>query len=162
MATLKEICALLLAGGVGAGSVVAVQEARPKPKVERKTPTARTAAAPRPVPPRTRIDDCPTLVAPLGGALVPPLADFMPPAQVMTARPPVALGGLLPPGAVVPSLTPGGSGGGGGGGGGGDGGGPPPPPAPIPEPAAWAMMVSGFGLMGVALRLRPRTTPQPA
>lgn len=31
-------------------------------------------------------------------------------------------------------------------------------PAPIPEPAAWAMMIAGFGLIGVALRARRTST----
>lgn len=66
----------------------------------------------------------------------------------------------------------GGGGGGGGGvppGGGSDlppgGGGNPPPPPPIasnaPEPAAWIMMVAGFGLAGGAIRYR-RVAPSRA
>lgn len=31
------------------------------------------------------------------------------------------------------------------------------PSAAVPEPAAWLMMVAGFGLLGAALRRRPRT-----
>ncbi len=42
----------------------------------------------------------------------------------------------------------GGSGSGGGSGGGGSGGGP----GGVPEPASWALMITGFGLMGAALR----------
>lgn len=30
----------------------------------------------------------------------------------------------------------------------------PPPPPPIPEPSTWLMMISGFGLLGFALRRR--------
>ena len=30
-----------------------------------------------------------------------------------------------------------------------------PPPSTVPEPAAWALMLAGFGLMGAALRRRP-------
>jgi hypothetical protein len=32
----------------------------------------------------------------------------------------------------------------------------PPPPASVPEPASWAMMLGGFGLIGGALRSRRR------
>ena len=35
---------------------------------------------------------------------------------------------------------------------------PPPPPPAVPEPATWAMMVGGFGLLGAAARRRPRAT----
>jgi hypothetical protein len=152
MAGLKEICAMILAGGVGAGSVVAVQEAKPKPRVERKAPAVKKASA-RPAP-RSRIDDCPTLVAPLGGALVPSLADAPLPPQLQPfgVAPTDSFAGLLPPGSsggggsggIVAPLEP-----------------PPPPGGIIPEPAAWAMMVSGFGLVGVALRIRPRSAEQP-
>lgn len=31
------------------------------------------------------------------------------------------------------------------------------PSAPVPEPASWALMVGGFGLVGGALRSRPKT-----
>jgi hypothetical protein len=31
------------------------------------------------------------------------------------------------------------------------------PPGPVPEPATWAMMVGGFGLVGGAMRRRQRT-----
>lgn len=30
----------------------------------------------------------------------------------------------------------------------------PPPPSPVPEPASWAMMILGFGIIGGALRRR--------
>ena len=33
-----------------------------------------------------------------------------------------------------------------------------PGPDPIPEPASWAMMIAGFGLVGSALRRRQRAT----
>jgi hypothetical protein len=32
---------------------------------------------------------------------------------------------------------------------------PGPPPPPVPEPATWAMMLLGFGLIGFSLRRRP-------
>jgi hypothetical protein len=31
---------------------------------------------------------------------------------------------------------------------------PPPPPPAVPEPASWAMMIAGFGLLGGAVRRR--------
>lgn len=90
----------------------------------------------------------------------------------------IPLGGNVPSAAPVFSTpapdpgTPGGGGGGPGpigslpGGGGGGGGGsistpvdpilppapPPPPVAVVPEPATWAFMILGFGLIGFALR----------
>jgi hypothetical protein len=39
------------------------------------------------------------------------------------------------------------------------GGGPPPPTAAVPEPAAWALMILGFGGIGAALRRRRETIP---
>lgn len=35
---------------------------------------------------------------------------------------------------------------------------PPPPPGVIPEPATWAMLIAGFGLVGAALRRRQRAS----
>jgi len=35
----------------------------------------------------------------------------------------------------------------------------PPPPGAIPEPATWAMMISGFGLAGAAVRRKRRLAP---
>ena len=32
----------------------------------------------------------------------------------------------------------------------------PPPPTPVPEPATWALLISGFGLVGAAARRRAR------
>lgn len=82
----REICALLLAGGMGAGSVVGVQHAKPaitKAKasrpaarpVRRAVAPARVAATPAPVVP---IADCPTITAPLGPGIasLAPLPSF--------------------------------------------------------------------------------------
>jgi hypothetical protein len=33
-----------------------------------------------------------------------------------------------------------------------------PPPPPVPEPATWALLISGFGLIGAAARRRKRVT----
>lgn len=35
-----------------------------------------------------------------------------------------------------------------------------PPPSGVPEPAAWAMLIGGFGIAGAALRRRPAKTAQ--
>jgi hypothetical protein len=72
-------------------------------------------------------------------------------------------GGAIPGGGVVPGTPPGGGGGGiffppGTGGGGGGGGVVPNPPTivPVPEPATWAMMILGFGMIGAMMRRRAR------
>lgn len=40
---------------------------------------------------------------------------------------------------------------------------PPDPPAPaVPEPATWALMIAGFGMIGAALRRRRGASPQAA
>ncbi|MEH3103119.1 MAG: PEPxxWA-CTERM sorting domain-containing protein [Sphingomonas phyllosphaerae] len=36
-----------------------------------------------------------------------------------------------------------------------------PPAGPVPEPATWAMMILGFGLVGAAMRKRASATVQP-
>ena len=69
---------------------------------------------------------------------------------------PVAVA-LIP---LVPIVAAIGDGGGGGGAGGGGGGTvtPPPPPGPaVPEPSAWIMLITGFAILGAALRRRRRT-----
>lgn len=149
----KEICALLLAGGMGAGSVVAVQQVKSpvakqraaKPAKHKLSSPARAAASP--------LKDCPSYATTLGGVPGPlaPLAvlepteiGFQTPVAPETGAPPMGGGFVLPPG-------------------GGGGGGtmfPPSPPIPIspggvPQPAAWAMMVTGFGLVGLSLRRTP-------
>lgn len=147
----KEICALLLAGGMGAGSVVAVQHAKPsvsksrpasKPKVQKATQSRVQTA---------QITECPT-VGPVGTAELSPIIDM----------PTEALTGFSPSGSS--GFGGGGGGGfpGGGGGGGGSGGGglpDPTPPVPgVPQPDTWVMLVAGFGFMGLAIRRRtPRT-----
>ena len=58
----------------------------------------------------------------------------------------VFVGGAAPGGGGSGGPTPGGN-----------GGGPTPPPTgAIPEPTTWSMMLLGFGLLGTALRSRPR------
>jgi hypothetical protein len=156
MLGLKEICSLFAAGGLGATSVVAVQQVRP---------TARPAARhvvhrpqPRPAPPvaapspRLEALDCPPAVGALGAGLAALPASAMAAGIVM----PPSAGTGFPGGGGAPDMT--GSGGlfpPGGGPGWTGGGGKQPgeqPTAAVPEPASWAMMVSGFGLVGLALR----------
>ena len=148
MIGVKELCALLAAGGMGASGVVAVQHVKPagvhrsKPK-----PAPRVVqAAPRPA---ARLTDCPITASSLGGGMLADLAPIAPFEQTPMAS------------LESPSMI-GVAGGGGGfalppfGGGGGSGGSEVPNPGGftpgVPEPAAWAMMVSGFGLVGVAMR----------
>lgn len=159
MVGLKEICALLVAGSMGAGSVVAVQQAKaPQARVKAKPAKAKTyRPAPRPVSQAPALD-CPT-VSSLGGGLA-----ELNPIVPMEAAPTASL--------LMPGQLAGASGGGGGvplpsivGGGGGSSPAafPGEPPAletavsGVPQPASWAMMVSGFGLIGLALRRRPDT-----
>ena len=143
----KEICALLLAGSMGAGSVVAVQKAKPavsrqrpatKPKVQKATQSQVQTAS---------ITEGPT-VGPVGSP------DLSPIIAMETTEP---LTGFRQT-AAAPFGGGGGSGGGiGGGGGKGPSILPDPSPTPgIPQPDTWVMLVAGFGFMGLALRRRPR------
>jgi len=144
----KELCALLAAGGMGASGVVAVQQVKPARAQHAKvgpSPQIKKASAPRPA---ARLNDCPVTTASLGGGSIANLAPITPfeqtPMASISAAAPIGVaggGGFVP---FVPFN-------GGGGSGGSDlpGGGFSPG---IPEPAAWAMMVSGFGLVGVAMR----------
>lgn len=146
MVGMKEFCALLLAGGMGATSVVAVQKAKPaiaktraapaKPKVQKAVQQSAQSST---------ITECPS-VAPLG-----PGIDSLAPLQTAESifRQPV--------------LGHEGRGGGGSGFPGGGGGGfrpdirpDPLPIAPtVPQPDTWVMLVAGFGFLGLALRRRP-------
>ena len=148
MVGMKEFCALLLAGGMGATSVVAVHKAKPaiskaraapqKPKVQKAVQRAVEAAS---------LQECPT-IAPLG----PGLESLVP---LQTAE--NSFGRPIPGGGGGGGGMPGGGFGGGGGGGPGPGNQPAPfPLAPgIPQPDTWVMLVAGFGFMGLALRRRP-------
>lgn len=152
MIGMKQFCALILAGGMGAGSVVTVQQAKPmvsksraapaKPKVQKAVQRAVQTA---------QLRECPT-IAPLG----PGIGDLAP---IQSAE--SAFGRSLAGG----GFAGGGGGGLGGGGFGGGGFGPadrpdPMPVAPgVPQPDTWVMLVAGFGFMGLALRRRGGKQP---
>lgn len=138
----REICALLLGGAVGVGGTVAVHKVSPKPPVAKAKgkPGVPQASRPRVVRPEPALRpasptilDCPTPAPGSPWAAIPTIPVPLPP-----------MGGAGA--AAFP-------------GGGGGAGAHPYPPAPpssaVPELAAWAMMVSGFGLVGAAMRRRP-------
>lgn len=146
---LKEFCVLLLAGGMGAGSVVAVQKVKAPERREARAPkAARPAARPAAARPRPKLPDCPVIVAPLGHGLLPDMPNVtalgrpLPPSLPGTGQPPLVVpddpgpGTLIGP-VIAPRPIP-----------------TPPVTGAIPEAATWAMMVSGFGLIGLALRRR--------
>jgi hypothetical protein len=161
---------------MGAGSVVAVQKARPDGVRAAASAPKPARGKPRPVAHRTApagISDCPLNGVGILPALVlaplpendsglgmgssasdapgfPGSAIALPP--ILAGKPGGGFGGVTMPG--------GGSGGGAGSTGGGGGGTPVAPPTipAVPEPKAWVMMTSGFGLIGFALRRnRPAT-----
>ncbi|MFN7397704.1 MAG: PEP-CTERM sorting domain-containing protein [Sandaracinobacter sp.] len=132
---MKQLCALLLAGGMGAGSVVTVQQVKPatskvraapvKPKVQKTVPRVRQT---------TSIQECP-LIAPLGPG-IDTLTPIQPPENIFTESPPGG-GGVFGP-KTNPNpfpVTPG-----------------------IPQPDTWIMLVAGFGFLGLALRRRSNAT----
>lgn len=150
----KEICALLLAGGLGAGSVVTVQQVKsPVTKSRAAKPVKHKVSTPARSAP-SALSDCPAYATMLGGAPGPlaPLA-VLEPNDVGLATPVSSDGGI--PMLVSPVVLPPAGGGGGSG-----NFFPPAPPIPVtpgavPQPAAWAMMVTGFGLVGLSLRRSP-------
>jgi hypothetical protein len=151
MVGVKEICALLLAGSMGAGSVVAVQQAKAPAAKSRPAKASKPKSVAHPRPAAAALNDCPSFTATLGGVPGPlaPLAvlDAAPTGLSVVAPP---LDGASPSDGSGFVLPPGG-------GGGGETLFPPQPPAPVevggvPQPAAWAMMVTGFGLVGLSLR----------
>ena len=148
MVGVKEICALLLAGGVGAGSVVTVQQVKPaisKPKAKPTAPKAHKTAS-RNIT-RTEVRDCPAMAAPLGGGIadLAPMPTFE---NMVPGATPGSQHAFVPGGTDVafPGVI------GGGGGGSGPNVLPPSPPPGVPQPASWAMMLTGFGLVGLAMR----------
>ena len=146
MIGLKDICAYLLAAGLGAGGVVMVQQVSPPAQVAKGERVARTAArsaAHRAVPAPSICIEAMPLTAPqlalvplpeFGGAAT-PWAPAEGPGGVALPVPP---GPTFPP-PVWPPI-----------------GQPPIAPLPpaVPDAPAWALLVAGFGLVGVSLRRR--------
>lgn len=133
--SMREWCIALLAGAVaGGGGTIAVQQTRPaverkaaKPAPKTARPAAKTSAA---LPARAPvIFDCPMPSAALSPAGIGAIASTSFPA---TAGFPPLSGGLWDGGGVFLPL--------------------PTPPPSVPEPAQWALLVTGFGLIGLALR----------
>jgi hypothetical protein len=143
MIGMKQFCALLLAGGMGAGSVVTVQQVKPavgkmraKPKVQKAVQQARQASS---------IRDCPSIAS---------LAQGFDVASPLPGPDPIFADALRGAGFGGGEAVAGG-----GGGGGGFGPGILPGPIPVapgvPQPDSWVMLVAGFGFLGLALRRRP-------
>ncbi len=155
MLGMKEICALLLAGGMGAGSVVGVQQAKPmvQKAVAKKAPAPKVHKSVSSNLARAEINDCPTIAGTMGSGIagLAPLPSFESLAPGSSGADPRIAYGPAGGGGYGGYLVPGG--GGGGGGGGGNSGPSILPPTPtVPEPASWAMMVGGLGMIGLALR----------
>lgn len=133
----KELCALLLAGSMGATSVVVVQKAQ-RPAAKSRPAVKAAAAKPKVqksvqrTAERVSITECPSMPALQ-------LAPF----QVPTQEPQALLVDGGPGLALGPQVVAVGSGRW------------PSPAAPIPQPPVWAQMIVGFGLVGLACR-RPR------
>lgn len=138
MSALRDFCIALLGGAVGVGGGVATAP-KVKPAIER-----RLAAKPRPAPERTAppatpiLFDCalPGTAIAAPGALAPPVSDWPGFAPVSgwwdggwTYTP--------PPRVQPPTFSP-------------------VAAAPVPEVAAWAMLVTGFGLVGASVRRKGR------
>jgi hypothetical protein len=142
---LKDICALLAAGSMGAGSVVAVQQTKKpvsakqetaKPKKDRGGSLASRPRVVRPEPavrPGPSILDCPVIGSPWGiehqpTGLTPPMSDAL--LHLLPAVEQPGGGGFV---LLPPSYSP-----------------------AVPEPGAWAMFIAGLSLVGASLRKRRR------
>lgn len=136
----RELCALLLAGGMGAGSVVVVQQAKPaiskpaKPRPKLQKAAQRAAQPQQSAECAPRIADMP-LPAPSIGPVQLPL--LQPIADQFVAMGAAAGGAAIAGGGgFVPTGRP-----------------DPLPIAPgVPQPDTWVLLVAGFGFLGLALR----------
>jgi len=144
-----------------------------------KTKHARVLAKGRPAPKPAETALAKILMGPPGPlpvelAAAPLPIESAPPPLATILAPPAGGSVIIPPGGGGTIVPPGGGGPGGPLGGGGPGSPPPnkppivtppgqptppdhPNPPPVPEPATWAMMLVGFGLIGWRVRHAPRT-----
>lgn len=138
--TLAKLCALLIGGAtVGSVGTVAVQQVRDKAAKSAKAVKPRAHALPR-----VAIMDCPL---PGNGAAVLAVTDLSSGFAALSPGGPVALptfpgpalggGGGLTPFVPLPPIVF-----------------PPSPLPPVPELDSWALMLGGFGLVGMAMRKR--------
>lgn len=138
---LKTLCALFMGGALGVGGTVVTQQAAPKPAIS-KPATGKKALQVRPDRPVVKrsltpaappiLFDCALPSASIGG---------LPIGSIPTASPrsprPLLSGGYwdgddgFPLWPSSPNI---------------------PPVTEVPEPASWAMLVAGFGLVGFAAR----------
>lgn len=128
------ICAIIFGAGVGTGVATkqvkqASAMATAKPKGQGVVKTAPASGASRAAPP-ARILDCPVIGSPWA-AVDTPSVPLLPPMSGTVPAP------LVPGGGGSSSLLP-----------------PPsfPHAVPVVEPTRWAMMIAGFGLVGLAMR----------
>lgn len=146
---LKDVCGLIVAAGVGAGSVVAVQQVRQpapaavsKPAKPVKTAISRVRSAPAAAAATPSLLPAPTCTPSVfnGPDTGPAL-----PSVTLADIPGLS---VFPDGPLIWGPNPSG------------GGGAQIPISIVPEPGYWGMMISGFGLIGLALRRvrRPGTT----
>jgi hypothetical protein len=131
-------CVLLF--GAGSVTTVAVQEARKAPAAKASKPAPAAKARPASVKPRAQLPREPHCIQVWPSVVVPDLRPIEITPFGQGATPLLALsegpGGAIllpPPGPTIPPALP-----------------------AIPEPDAWAMLIAGFGLVGLAMRRRGR------
>lgn len=136
--SLRDFCVALLAGSVGVGGTVAVHKAdAPKPAIERKArpKPVRAATGKRSLqvaPSAPVIFDCPLPSVSVDSFLLPGDVTGAVDSIGWRVVPPVDSGWWTGGGDMPPPS--------------------PPPVGAVPEPAIWAMMIAGYGLIGVAVR----------
>ena len=139
-----KLLALCICPVVGSGAVtLSVPQVR---SVVHKATAPRAKAAPKTrVRPTVQPAPTPVCAEPIAALSVPPIS-FVPTGDIESFRPPettkspsgtwTGSPGRVPSLIVPPAVAP-----------------PSPPLAALPEPATWAFMITGFGLVGSALRI---------